>query len=358
MEEQLLKISDQLKKIEINKFLNELTEAVKYLAIYETKVKDCRTEDGLFLPALQRMEALSSLKIEGTQTTMNDVIADLVIPDEKNLDLVEIKNHKIALIKGAKAIEYDGFTDEIIKMIHKTLLTNVRKKNAGVSLGEYKKENNFIVNSVGTKVFIPPEFTETEEYMKDLIDFMNDTDYKDLHPLIRAAVMHAQFESIHPFGDGNGRVGRMLITLFLYYHKVVKLPLFYISEALQKDKVSYYRNLTESREGDYNEWIKYFLSKCVDQAQMHIEYIDSINSLYIQTEEKVSKIIKGCTKEVIKTLFHYPQINVKTLSLEVGISAQQANRYLKALVNEKILFPNDKKRNTSYFFVELIDLII
>ena len=147
---------------------------------------------------------------------MNDVIADLVIPDEKNLDLVEIKNHKIALIKGAKAIEYDGFTDEIIKMIHKTLLTNVRKKNAGVSLGEYKKENNFIVNSVGTKVFIPPEFTETEEYMKDLIDFMNDTDYKDLHPLIRAAVMHAQFESIHPFGDGNGRVGRMLITLFLY----------------------------------------------------------------------------------------------------------------------------------------------
>ncbi|NJE44658.1 Fic family protein [Massilimicrobiota sp. SW1139] len=358
MGEKLLKISDQLTRIDINKFLNELTEAVKYLAIYETKVRDCRTEDGLFLPAMQRIEALSSLKIEGTQTTMNDVIADLVIPDEKNLDLLEIKNHQIALVNGAKAIKFEGFTDEIIKMIHKTLLTNVRKKNAGVSLGEYKTENNFIVNSVGTKVFIPPEFTETEEYMNDLIDFMNDTDYKGIHPLIRAAVMHAQFESIHPFGDGNGRVGRMLITLYLYYHKIVELPLFYISEALQQDKMLYYRKLTESREGDYNEWIKYFLSKCVDQAKMHIKYIDSINSLYIQTDDKVSKIIKGCTKEITKALFHYPQINVKTLSSELGISTQQANRYLKALVNEKILFPDDKKRNTSYFFGNLIDLII
>lgn len=358
MSDKLLKVADQLKKIEIQKFINELTEAIKYLAIYETKVEDCRSEDGFFLPVMQRIEALSSLKIEGTQTTMNDVIADLVIPDEKNLDLLEIKNHQQALLNGVEAIKFSGFSHDIIKKIHKTMLNNVRKKNKGVLLGEYKSEDNYIVNSIGSKVFVPPKFSETKEYMDDLISFMNDTKYGGLHPLIRAAVMHAQFESIHPFGDGNGRVGRLLITLFLYYHKIVESPLFYISEALQQDKVSYYRNLTESREGDYNEWIKYFLSKCAVQAKRHIEYIDQINELYAKTDEKVSRIIKGCSKDVLRILFNYPQINVRTLALEMNISKQQANRYLKALVNDKILYPDDKKRNTSYFFIELIDLIV
>lgn len=357
MSEKLDLIDIQIKKIDVNSFLFELTEAIKYLAVYETKINDCRIEDGIFLPRLQQKEALSSLKIEGTQTTMNDVIADEIVPNEKNADLIEIKNHRTAIIKASNAVKFSGFTDELIKQIHKTMLMNVRKKNKGIILGEYKRKNNFIINSVGTKIFIPPDYTETEKYMNDLLFFINDKK-NTLHPLIRAAIAHAQFESIHPFEDGNGRVGRLLITLFLYYHQVINAPLFYISEALQEDKISYYRSLTESREGNYNEWIKYFLSKCTLQAKKHIKYIDDINDLYCKTDKIVSKIIRTNSKSVLKVLFDCPLLTAKVLSEKIGVSMQQAKRYLKMLENEKVLIADDKQRNTSYYFIELINLIL
>lgn len=357
MGKELELIEYQLDKIDINYFLSELMEAIKYLAIYETKISDCRIEDGIFLPRLQQKEALSSLKIEGTQTTMNDIIADEIVPNEKNADLIEIKNHSTAIMKASEAVKFSGFSNDLIKEIHKTLLTKVRKKNKGIILGEYKRKDNFIVNSVGTKIFTPPSYTETNKYMDDLLKFMNDKT-SSLHPLIRSAIVHAQFESIHPFEDGNGRVGRLLITVFLYYHQVINAPLFYISEALQEDKISYYNYLTKSRDGHYNEWIKYFLSKCTVQAKKHINYIDSINHLYSETDKIVSKIIKTNSKNVLKVLFDYPLLTAKVLSKEIDISMQQAKRYLKLLENEKILIADDKQRNTTYYFIELINLIL
>lgn len=357
MGKELELIEYQLDKIDINYFLSELMEAIKYLAVYETKISDCRIEDGIFLPRLQQKEALSSLKIEGTQTTMNDIIADEIVPNEKNADLIEIKNHSTAIMKASEAVKFSGFSNDLIKEIHKTLLTKVRKKNKGIILGEYKRKDNFIVNSVGTKIFTPPSYTETNKYMDDLLKFMNDKT-SSLHPLIRSAIVHAQFESIHPFEDGNGRVGRLLITVFLYYHQVINAPLFYISEALQEDKISYYNYLTKSRDGHYNEWIKYFLSKCTVQAKKHINYIDSINHLYSETDKIVSKIIKTNSKNVLKVLFDYPLLTAKVLSKEIDISMQQAKRYLKLLENEKILIADDKQRNTTYYFIELINLIL
>lgn len=357
MGKELELIEYQLDKIDINYFLSELMEAIKYLAVYETKISDCRIEDGIFLPRLQQKEALSSLKIEGTQTTMNDIIADEIVPNEKNADLIEIKNHSTAIMKASEAVKFSGFSNDLIKEIHKTLLTKVRKKNKGIILGEYKRKDNFIVNSVGTKIFTPPSYTETNKYMDDLLKFMNDKTIS-LHPLIRSAIVHAQFESIHPFEDGNGRVGRLLITVFLYYHQVINAPLFYISEALQEDKISYYNYLTKSRDGHYNEWIKYFLSKCTVQAKKHINYIDSINHLYSETDKIVSKIIKTNSKNVLKVLFDYPLLTAKVLSKEIDISMQQAKRYLKLLENEKILIADDKQRNTTYYFIELINLIL
>lgn len=357
MGKELELIEYQLDKIDINYFLSELMEAIKYLAVYETKISDCRIEDGIFLPRLQQKEALSSLKIEGTQTTMNDIIADEIVPNEKNADLIEIKNHSTAIMKASEAVKFSGFSNDLIKEIHKTLLTKVRKKNKSIILGEYKRKDNFIVNSVGTKIFTPPSYTETNKYMDDLLKFMNDKTIS-LHPLIRSAIVHAQFESIHPFEDGNGRVGRLLITVFLYYHQVINAPLFYISEALQEDKISYYNYLTKSRDGHYNEWIKYFLSKCTVQAKKHINYIDSINHLYSETDKIVSKIIKTNSKNVLKVLFDYPLLTAKVLSKEIDISMQQAKRYLKLLENEKILIADDKQRNTTYYFIELINLIL
>lgn len=110
---------------------------------------------------------------------------------------------------------------------------------------------------MGSVVFIPPSYTETKKYMDELIDYMNDVN-DGINPLVKAAIIHSQFESIHPFEDGNGRVGRLLISLHLYKARVINFPFFYMSEAISQDKRIYYNMLTASRENSYDEWIRFF----------------------------------------------------------------------------------------------------
>ena len=112
--------------------------------------------------------------------------------------------------------------------------------------------------------------------MDELIDFMNDTKI-DINPLIKTAIIHSQFQSIITIDDGNGRVGRLLISLCLYKFNVIKVPFFYVSEAISQNKIIYYNKLTDSRKNDYTEWIKFFLKMCTVQAEKHIKYIDSLD---------------------------------------------------------------------------------
>ena len=358
MEERLERMADQVKKVDLNKISSNLLEAVKQLAVYDTKIKDSSIEK-FYLPRLEQIEALSSMKIEGTQTTMSDVIASDVFPDPKNSDLLEVNNHNTALVRGARSVKVDGgFTNENIKDLHVTMLTGIRHKNKNITLGEYKSGDNRIVSETKTVIYYPPHSYEVSDYMNDLIAFMNSTDYV-YHPLVNAALLHAQFESIHPFDDGNGRVGRILIPLYLYKTEVISAPMFYVSEAIEKDKIQYYRNLTNSRTSDMNLWINYFLQKCIDQAKKHIKYFQDLEAIH----KKVSTLIKENipsqkNMELIDTLFNYPQLTAKKLSEEMKVSTTQALRYLKALEGLGILYPDQKIRNTSYYFEAYLKLLV
>ena len=185
---------------------------------------------------------------------------------------------------------------------------------------------------------------------------MNDaTD--DINPLIKAAIIHSQFESIHPFSDGNGRVGRLLVSLYLYKADVINFPFFYLSEAISMDKAVYYNMLTDSRNNSYNNWIKYFLKKIVVQTQKHLGYIESLNDLYAKTKRIVTERINSPKFDaIVECLFTHPIITADYLSDKLNVSRGQAIRYLNTLESEQILQGDDRKRSRKFFFVELLEL--
>lgn len=348
-------IKDRKNDYNVSNFVNELANATKLLGVLEGKIDSYRFNN-ILVPMLQKKEAISSMYIEGTQTTMSDVFENEVDPKEKNKrDMLEVANHTKALLHGATYLRSGDFSHEFIQQIHGILMKDIISKTYSNTLGVYKLKDNKIVNSVNTVIFTPPAATETNKYMSELIDFMNTKD--DVHPLIKAAIIHAQFESIHPFSDGNGRVGRILISLYLFKAGVIKFPFFYISEAISIDKTVYYNMLSDTRVNNYDKWIKYFLSKISIQALKLTNYIDSLNELYQRTKEEVYKLINSSKcDDIIRCLFTNPVLKSSYFAEKINVSKAQANRYLTQLENHDVLMGDDKKRNRKYYFMNLIDL--
>jgi Fic family protein len=349
-------IKDRVDDYDANYFVNELVDASKLLGLLEAKISGYQF-NGIIIPMLHKKEAISSMYIEGTQTTITDVYKNEVKSSSiDNRVMLEVKNHTKALAYGADVLRVEGFSHSFIKKIHELMLTNIVSKQKEDSLGRYKTQNNFIVNSLGKVVFTPPSFEDTQKYMDELIDYMNDTT-DGVNPLIKAAVAHAQFESIHPFEDGNGRVGRLLVSLYLFRARVINFPFFYISEAISQDKAVYYNQLTGTRTGDYNAWIKFFLQKLIVQANNHIKYIDDLNNLYLRTKNTLTNCINSPKYDsILECLFTQPVLTSGYLAEKLNVSVGQANRYLVALEENSILQGDDKKRNRRFYFSELIIL--
>lgn len=357
MSKSLNLINERARDYDSNSFINELFDASMQIGAYDARICNCQFKD-LIIPAFHRIEAISSMHIEGTQTTLSTVFKDEISAEEKQtLETREVRNHARALNYGARSVLAGDFTEDLIKKLQYTMLEGVTSPNRSVHLGEYKKVDNFIVNSLGRVIFTPPSSKDTEKYMGDLIRFMND-DSDGINPLIKAAIIHAQFESIHPFEDGNGRVGRLLISLYLFKREIVRIPAFYISEAISRDKTVYYNMLTSTRTRSYDDWIKFFLSKCAVQARQQSEHIDKITELYRRTRAKVSGVVSSskCEK-ILEYLFGHPVLNSTSLSHFLGVSMGQSKTYLDLLEQEHVLFGDDKKRGRTFFFIDLLDLL-
>ena len=327
------------------------------MGILEAKISGYQF-NSILIPMLQNKEALSSMLIEGTQTTITDILEDKINSTKKTDDKVlrEYRNHTNALLYGIDFLRGNGFTDEFMKNIHRIMMTGLVEKEKTRTIGKYKDKDNFIVNSAGTIIFTPPSHTETNRYMRELLSFMNDTT-DDINPLIKAAIIHSQFESIHPFEDGNGRVGRLLVSLYLFKAKVINFPFFYISEAISQDKTVYYNKLTDSRSNNYDEWIRFFLQKCIVQARNHIGYIDSLNLLYEKTKRTVKDSINSPKfDQIIDCIFTQPVLTVPYMANQLSVTTGQAKRYINKLEEKQILLGDDRRRGRKYLFIELIDL--
>ena len=347
-------------QIDISFFLNELINATSKLEVYKTKIEDSKLANEWFLPTLQQTEALKSSLLEGTQATLDGVLVNQVIPDEKDKDLTEVFNYYKATGEGYSYLRNNVFSIDFINSIHKTLMSgNIRRTSDRI--GAFRIEQNYIGKIKGRQelTFIPPEHEHVEELMENLTAYI-DNPNDNLQPLIRAAIIHAQFLTIHPYMDGNGRVGRMLIPMYLYSCKQIDLPCFFVSEALERDKFRYYKLLNDIRfEGKWNEWIKFFLSIISAQCEKYIGIVTDINQLYEKDLEKAKKLVRSSKiVDVISLLYKYPVITAVMLAKEASIPTTSANRYLNILSENEMIYQDDSKsRNRTFYYYDLLNIL-
>lgn len=342
-------------------FLNELVNASTNLGKYQVMLKKSKINDYFIITPFTLQEAVQSSKIEGTQATFDEVLEFEIDKNGKNDDAQEVLNYYEALKHGERALERLPISTRLFKQLHKILLSGgVRGQYRAP--GEYRSIQNFIGPegcTIKTATFIPPGPQLVESCMSNLEEYINNPKDK-LHPLIRIAIIHAQFETIHPFLDGNGRIGRILIPLYLYNVGELDSPNLFISEVLEKDKHKYYRllNGTREKENNWNEWIKFFLESVNKQVIKNINLIEEIDALYERDLKKAKDLINSNNViDLIKAMFQKPIFNVKTISTLTGISDATCRRYLSILEKEKIIFSDNKMRNRKYYYYNLLDLL-
>lgn len=344
--------------INYNYFIEELIDATAKLEVYKEKILDSKVDSTWFLPTLQQKEALSSSLLEGTQATLDGVLFNQTTPNDENQNINEVLNYHKATNMGLHILNREKFTNEFFMELHKILMEgNVRKPEL---IGEYRKEQNYIgkYDQSHSITFIPPAPDDVKGLMDNLISYINNPS-DSFRPLVRIAIIHAQFETIHPFMDGNGRVGRMLIPLYLYYTKQIEMPCFFISEALEHDKIKYYNLLNNIREkGDWNEWIKFFLQTVTKQCEKYIGIVTEINKLYERHLEVACTLAKNSTVvPLLEHLYKRPVTNAKQIAEEVNLPLTSVNRLLIAFVDNHILISDGKQRNRTFYYYDLLEII-
>lgn len=294
----------------------------------------------LFIHLHVTKEAVVSSRIEGTQTNMDDALLPLdEISPEKRNDWLEVNNYTEALNTAIKELNTLPLSSRLLRQTHHILLQGARGDHK--MPGEYRRSQNWIGgNSLADASFIPPSHNYVDELMGDLENFLHNTDI-EVPALIRIAMAHYQFETIHPFLDGNGRIGRLLITLYLVSEKVLEKPLLYPSMFFEKNKNLYYDNLTRVREkNDMIHWIKYFLVGITQTAELAVQTLSNILLVKEDHEETIKKewgrrSNKGLI--LLQHLFKEPVIQVKTIEKVCSLSTKAANDLVTQFVADNIL---------------------
>jgi Fic family protein len=339
----------------------------------EEKFKYSIVSDGL-IQILSLSESVESTRIEGTQVTFSDMI------EEKNdkhprWEIQEVSNYQKALILGYERIQ-NGYpiSTRLFKELHQTLMENGRGSTQAA--GHFRKIQNFIgpTKRIEDASYIPVSADKINEYMENVEYFMNghpygeklpvshldDAEYifdENSDPLIKAAIIHAQFESIHPFLDGNGRLGRILIVLYLLQSKLITKPIFFVSEELEKERARYYKLLNGVRgnQPDWGKWILFFLNACDRMAERIHNKLD-------RAEQLARKGLSLCETESERKVWLYTFSNPFTTVAEVynhlQISPNTARKALNSLDEKELLFADtDVKRNKKYRNYDLMRIL-
>jgi Fic family protein len=314
----------------------------------------------LFIQLHVTKEAVISSRIEGTKTNMDEALLaeEEVTPDRKN-DWKEVNNYIKALNEAIKGLEKLPISSRLIKQAHFTLLNSVRGENKNP--GDFRRSQNWIGgSSPSDAVFVPPHYQHVESLMGDLENFLHNEDIK-VPDLIRIAIAHYQFETIHPFLDGNGRIGRLLITLYLVDSRILSKPLLYLSSYFEKNKSHYYDNLTVVRsKNDMTQWLKYFLVGVADTAA---EVVDTLNKVLALKSGLEINIIHSFGRKshsasvLLNQLFQNPIINIKKVKDICGLSFKAANDLVTDFVNRDILIEmTGQTRNRVFIFESYLNL--
>lgn len=313
----------------------------------------------LFISMHVVKEATQSSKIEGTQTNIEEALMDKedIVLDKRD-DWEEIQNYIQAMQTAIKQLETLPFSSRLIKETHKTLLQGVRGENK--MPGEFRTSQNWIGGaSISDATFIPPVHTSIAELMGDLEKFAHNEEYY-FPDLLKIAFIHYQFETIHPFLDGNGRVGRLLITLYLVDKTILKKPILYLSDFFEKNRPLYYDNLMNVRtKNDLKQWFKFFLVGVIETAKKGISTFDAILKLKKEIEESVQQVGKRSTSilKILDYLYQKPILDSQKAAKITQVSVSTAYKIIDDMVALGILKEiTGGKRGKIYTFDKYIKL--
>jgi Fic family protein len=311
----------------------------------------------LLIRPLMRREAVSSSKIEGTVTTLSQLFLFELDRDTQGVpsDANEVWNYVRALEHCLAQLQKLPVTGRLIKEAHRILLTGVQShRGARIIPGEYRTDQNWIgAGSIENARFVPPPPNMVADAMSDLEKYINEPD-KDLPILIRLALIHYQFEAIHPFPDGNGRVGRLLIPIILRAQNEISEPLLYMSpffEARYEDYID--EMLYVSRLGLWGSWIKFFLEGVEETCRDAVKKVSALQDLQAQFRDKVQQARSSALLgRLIDLLFEHPAISVPYVAKRLGITYNAAKHNVERLVQRQILRPGGEQYRPKYFFAD------
>lgn len=312
----------------------------------------------LIRPFIAR-EAVLSSKIEGTQATLGEILANEAgIPVDRNPDdLQEVQNYIVALDYGIKRLRDLPLSLRLIKEIHEKLMHGVRGFHA--TPGEFRRTQNWIGapgSTLNTAKYVPPTPDDLIDCLGLFEEFLHD---RTLPPLIHIALCHYQFEAIHPFLDGNGRVGRLLITLLLTEMKILSSPLLYLSAFFEATRAEYYQQLNNvSSQGAWSDWLFYFLNGVALQSSDVLSRAERINALLADWQTKVSTRTDGTTQYIVKHLAVNPYCTTKKIAENLGIAFTTAQRSIGKLEELGIISKvSARKRDRIYCATEILNIL-
>jgi len=312
----------------------------------------------LIYPFIRR-EAVLSSRIEGTQSSLSDLLLFEATRVEKQRDVREVQNYVRAMEYGLKRLEELPLSLRLIRELHSILMEGVRGERA--IPGEFRQSQNWIGPpgcTLNDATFVPPPVSEMMETLDQLEKFLHA--HVELPPLVELALIHYQFEAIHPFLDGNGRIGRLLITLFLCQQGILTKPLLYLSAFFEHRRQEYYERLLEvSQKGAWREWIEFFLQAVIEQSGDAVQRARQLLDLqrhYYQTS--LEKGLPSTAGKLVELIFMKPVLNAKVAQEYLKVTFPAAQKAINALLDEGILTEiTGGKRNKVYAAREILKIL-
>jgi len=342
-----------------------VASATRELALYDGLLQGI-PNPAVMLSHITAQEAVLSSKIEGTQATVDEVLeqeAGLIKKGEKYKDIQEISNYRKALFDAREYLQDYPIRLGFVRELHRILMDSVRGQDKAP--GEFRTDQNFIGkpgSTIEQATFVPPSPLQLLDHLQAWEKYL---DFDDIDKLIQTAIVHAQFELIHPFKDGNGRIGRILIPLFLYQKRALSQPMFYLSEYLESHRDEYYQRLKAiSAENDWNGWIAFFLKGVMAQAEQNGRRVRQIMVLYSEMKRTIQETTHSqYTVHLLDAIFSRPIFRItdlaRQLNSEFQIHEQTTFGLIRQLRNAHILTtmrPGKGSKATILCFTRLINM--
>ena len=340
---------------ELISLLTQATHNVGQLSMLTSLIQN----PDLFVYVYVQKEALLSSQIEGTQCSLEDILEEDGTHHERRDDIEEVSNYVTAMNEGIKRLPELPVSSRLIKEIHKILMSGVRGSNK--TPGDFRRSQNWIGRpgaNLNTADFVPPPPDVVDTCMKDLENYIHNDD--SLPPIIKAGLVHAQFETIHPFLDGNGRLGRLLITFLLCDWKILDRPLLYLSYFFKANRTEYYSKLTDVRhKGDWEGWIKFFLRGVSETASMATQTAKEIHFLHSKDRESLKSVRSTQVLTNTFDLFcYFPIISLPQVALRLKIALPTAQRAIDKLNELGIVHETTgRQRYRRYVYRNYLEII-